>query len=101
MTEDNIKKNWNYFKSLAKQFQQTEQFVDHALDSTGKPLNGKTFSNEFAKILLLSASEFEVIAKALCTESCNSVSKKSNIKEISEMILCFYPNIINTRIYTP
>ena len=51
MTEDDIKKNWNYFKSLAKQFHQTEEFVDHAVDSTGKLLNGKTFSNEFAKLL--------------------------------------------------
>lgn len=101
MTEDDIKKNWNYFKSLAKQFQQTEQFVDHAMDSTGKLMNGKTFSNEFAKLLLLSASEFEVIAKALCTESGTSISNKANIKEISKTILSLYPNIINTKIDTP
>ena len=87
MTEDDIKKNWNYFKSLAKQFQQTEQFVDHSMDSTGKLKNGKTFSNEFAKLLLLSASEFEVIAKALCSESGHAVSDKANITEISKTIL--------------
>lgn len=81
MTEEHIKKNWNYFKSLAKQFQQTEQFVDHTMDSNGKLKNGQTFSNEFAKLLLLSASEFEVIAKALCAESRYAVSDKSNIKK--------------------
>lgn len=101
MTEDDIKKNWNYFKSLAKQFQQTEQFVDHSMDSTGKLKNEKTFSNEFAKLLLLSASEFEVIAKALCSESGHAVSDKANITEISKTILYLYPSIINSKINTP
>ncbi len=101
MTEDDIKKNWNYFKSLAKQFHQTEQFVDHALDSTGKLLNGKTFSNEFAKLLLLSTSEFEVIAKAIYIESGYTVNNKTNIKELSKTILYLYPKIINTKITTP
>lgn len=101
MTKDDIKKNWNYFKSLAKQFQQTEQFVDHAMDNTGNLTNGKTFSNEFAKLLLLSASEFEVIAKDLCAESGHAVYDKANIKEISETVLLLYPNIINTKISTP
>lgn len=101
MTVDDIKKNWNYFKSLAKQFQQTEQFVDHAMDSSGKLKNGKTFSNEFAKLLLLSASEIEVNAKALCAESGHAVSDKANIKEISKTILSIYPNIIDTKISTP
>ena len=94
MTEDDIKKNWNYFKSLAKQFQQTEEFVDHSMNSTGKLKNGKTFSNEFAKLLLLSASEFEIIAKLLCTESGHAVSDNANIQEISKTILSLYPNII-------
>lgn len=101
MTKDDIKKNWNYFKSLAKQFQQTEQFVDHAMDISGNLKNGKTFSNEFAKLLLLSASEFEVIAKALCAESGNPVNDKANIKEITKTILSIYPNITNTKISTP
>lgn len=101
MTEDDIKKNWNYFKSLAKQFQQTEQFVDHAMDSTGKLMNGKTFSNEFAKLLLLSASEFEVIAKVLYIESGYTVNNKTNITELSKTILCLYPKIINTKVTTP
>ena len=87
MTEDDIKKNWNYFKSLAKQFQQTEQFVDHSMDSTGKLKNGKTFSNEFAK--------------ALCSESGHAVSDKANITEISKTILYLYPSIINSKINTP
>lgn len=101
MTETDIKNNWNYFRSLTKQFQQTEQFVDHYIDSNGNMTNGKTFSNEFAKLLLLSASEFEVIAKTLCNESGKTISDKANILEISKTILTIYPNIINTEIQTP
>ncbi len=101
MTETDIKNNWNYFRSLTKQFQQTEQFVDHYMDSNGNMINGKIFSNEFAKLLLLSASEFEVIAKTLCNESGKVISDKANIIEISTTILMIYPNIINTEIQTP
>ncbi len=101
MTEDDIIKNWNYFRSLAKQFQQTEQFVDHSIESNGILKNGKTFSNEFAKLLLLSASEFEVIAKVLCAESGKTVSEKANIQEISKTTLSLYPKIIETKINTP
>ena len=101
MTETDIKNNWNYFRSLAKQFQQTEQYVDHSMDSNGNIINGQTFSNEFAKLLLLSASEFEVIAKTLCRESGKTISDNANIIEISKTILMIYPNIINTEIQTP
>ena len=41
MTQTDIKNNWNYFRSLTKQFQQTEQFVDHYIDSDGNMANGK------------------------------------------------------------
>ena len=101
MTETDIKNNWNYFCSLTKQFQQTEQFVDHSMDSNGDMINGQTFSNEFAKLLLLSASEFEVIAKTLCNESGKTISDKANILVISKTILTIYPNIVNTEIKTP
>lgn len=101
MTETDIKNNWNYFRSLTKQFQQTELFVDHSMDSKGDMINGSTFSNEFAKLLLLSASEFEVIAKTLCNESGKIISDKANIIEISKTILMLYPKIINTEIQTP
>ena len=70
------------------------------MDSTSKSKNGKTFSNEFAKLLLLSASEFEEIAKALCSESGHAVSNKANITEISKTILYLYPSIINSKINT-
>lgn len=79
MRENDIKMNWYYFQALSKQLKDTEQFVDHSIDEKGNLLNGKTFSNEFAKILMLGASEFEVIAKALCIESGIKIRRNANV----------------------
>ena len=101
MTEANIKENWYYFRSLANQLQQTEQFVDHSVNEKKEMLNGSTFSNEFAKILMLAASEFEVIAKALCKESGLDIHDNDNIVKITKKLLEKYPNIVKTQIITP
>ena len=101
MKEEDIKYNWYYFRSLTNQLQDTEQYVDHTLNSEGEMCNATTFSNEFAKILMLAASEFETIAKALCEEAHISMKWNSNIISISKAILRTYPNIGNTEILTP
>lgn len=101
MTEKDIKTNWYYFCSLAKQLDQTRQYVDHTLDSKGAYVNGKTFSNEFAKILMLAASEFEVVSKSLCKESGEKIAWNANIGSITAGILRNYPNIGMTQITTP
>lgn len=101
MTEDDIKVNWYYFRSLASQLKQTEQYVEHSLDASGNMWNGDTFSNEFAKILMLAASEFEVIAKALCTENGISLSWNANIISITNAVKSMYPNIGLTEVSTP
>ena len=101
MTESDIKGNWYYFQSLANQLQQTEQFVDHCLNEKNEIQNGSTFSNEFAKILMLAASEFEVILRSICKESKLSIKKNDNIVKISKKVLSAYPNIVQTLISTP
>ena len=63
MTESNIKENWYYFRSLANQLQQTEQFVDHSMNEKNEMHNGSTFSNEFAKLLMLAAMTFMPLEK--------------------------------------
>lgn len=101
MTNTDIISNWIYFRSLAKQLNDTEQFVDHAIDSSGKLVNGSVFSNEFAKLLMLSASEFEVIGKSLCTESGRTIRSNANIISITKEILSIFPHIGETSITTP
>ncbi len=101
MTKSDIKANWQYFSTLANQLKQTEQFVDHSLNSDGDFSNGLTFSNEFAKILLLTASEFEIISKSLCNEAGAKISTNANIIQISKQLLKLFPHIIETKICTP
>ena len=101
MTEKEIKVYWYYFRSLSKQLQDTEQFVDHAIDAKGTMANSSTFSNEFAKILMLSASEFEVIAKELCRESGKQLPWNANIIRITRELVSTYPRIGETTISTP
>lgn len=96
MTEKDIKTNWYYFRALAFQLQNTTQFVEHDVS-----LNGQTFSNEFAKILMLASSEFEVICKALCKESSVKLTWNASIISITEGVLSTYPNIGQTEIITP
>lgn len=101
MTEADVKAYWYYFRSLANQLCQTEQYVDHSFDKNGIMINGVTFSNEFAKILMLASAEFEVIAKELCTESGITIRRNANIMAISREILTRYPHIGETIISTP
>ena len=101
MTKADIKINWYYFRSLANQLQRTEQFVDHSLNVNGKMTNASTHSNEFAKILMLAASEFEVIAKALCLESGIMLPWNANILRITRETTKKYPLIGETIISTP
>lgn len=101
MNDKDIRINWYYFCSLASQLQKTTQFVDHVTDQDGRIINGETFSNEFAKILLLACSEFEVIAKSLCKESGIILRWNANIVSITKEILKLYPNINQTEISTP
>ena len=68
LNELDIRMGWYYFCSIATQFNNTMQFVDHSVDCSGKLINAGTTSNEFAKILMLACSEFEGVSKKICNE---------------------------------
>lgn len=101
LTETDIKSNWYYFCSLTEQLQRTTKYVDHDVDAAGVIINGTTFSYEFAKILMLSASEFEVVARSLCAESGLTIPWNANIVSITKAIINAYPHIGDTEIMTP
>ena len=101
MTELSIQSNWEYFKYLVEQLHQTERYVDHSRADDGRLLNGETCSMEFAKIIMLAASEFEVIAKELCKESGSKLPWNASIITISERVLQLYPRITETYVRTP
>jgi len=71
--------SWHYFLSLERDFERTIDFVE--LDGA----NSSTYSNEFAKLLLLIGSEVDVTAKALCRDL-NPSSKATNILEYQKEI---------------
>ncbi len=73
----------------------------HTVDANGVMANSNTFSNEFAKILMLSASEFEVIAKDLCREKGIQLRWNATITTITKEILSAFPHIGETIISTP
>ena len=101
MDENTIKEFWNYYTALENQLQNTEQYVDHSIDRNSKLINGKTFSNEFAKILLLAASEFEIVGRIICSVSDVPLEHNSRIVDISKKIIELFPLIGNTVILTP
>jgi hypothetical protein len=70
---------WYYFLSIEKDFIRTLDFVE--LD----PANGATFSNEYAKLLLLIGSEVDVVAKLVCDKAAPG-QKAENIVDYSKII---------------
>ena len=72
----------------------TSRFVEFCSD------NYKTYSVEFARIILASSSEFDVIAKALCKEI-NPSSDASNIDDYRNVILSRYPRFHAMQIDIP
>ena len=94
--------NWRVFCSLCDRFNNTIKYVDDKLDSNGDYINGNTFSNEYASILFLAASEFESIAKQLCSNYDQSFNTQTaTIKNMTETILLAFPNIGNANIDLP
>lgn len=93
--------SWRYYCSIASEFENTIQYVDDAVGDDGKLSNGKTFSNEFYKILFRTASEFENVGKMICSDIEGKNCNDYNMPKISEGILNKYPNIITTYLLTP
>lgn len=94
---------WYYCCSLCTQLQKTREYVEHKpiyKDGTLLFANANTYSNEFLKILLATAAEFETIGKLLCKENNQNFNDKSDIVKISEAILQKYPKIGETKIGT-
>lgn len=61
-------------------------------------VHGKVYSDVFKQIIVLSASEFEIMSKALCHKK---GVKTKKIGDISETILGTFPKIIEFEVSTP
>lgn len=89
MEQIEIIQHWNYFCSLAERLDDTKHYIDHGLqeyDGIRELVHGKVYSDIFKQIIVLAASEFEIMSKALC--SAKGVKTK-RIGDISETILVY------------
>lgn len=93
--------HWNYFCSLAARLEGTKDYVYHGFSGNGpgnaKMIHGEVYSDIFKQIIILAASEFEILAKALCKEK---GERAKNIKDISRILLQHFPELPKTEIMT-
>ena len=101
MEKNEFIQHWSYFCSLAERLDETKHYIDHGVCQKGDKnilIHGEVYSDIFKQIIVLSASEFEIISKALCQEK---EKKVDNIKDISETILSEFPKIVDFQVSTP
>jgi hypothetical protein len=65
---------WYYFLSIEKDFIRTTDYVEL------HPDNSKSFSNEYAKLLLLIGSEVDVVAKMLCARETPQLNRRNIVE---------------------
>jgi hypothetical protein len=82
---------WNYFISIEEDLARLSRFVEF------DQRNEDTFSIELVRLLISSSSEFEVVAKELCSIKDPSKIIK-NIDDIRETLISFYNDIFNLEI---
>lgn len=77
--------HWSYFLSIEEDFLRVSRYVHF------NATNNKTYSIEFARIILAAGSEVDVVAKALT----NAITGKDteNIKEHMNALLPVFPDI--------
>ena len=103
MDELEFGQHWVYFCSLAERLDETKHYIDHGIhniDGSNDLIHGEVYSNIFKQIIVLAASEFEVMSKVLCLRI-GSEKNHMNIKDISSVILKKYPQITSFEVITP
>lgn len=98
MEQIELIQHWNYFCSLAERLDDTKHYIDHGLqEHNGKRelVHGKVYSDVFKQIIVLSASEFEIMSKALCHKK---GVKTNKIGDISETILGTFPKLLSLKL---
>lgn len=85
---------WYYFLSIERDFIETIDYVEiHAK-------NENTYSNEYAKLLLLIGSEVDVVAKMLCEQDAANLLRR-NIIDYKKAIISAFPGFDTVEIDIP
>jgi len=89
-------KHWNYFLSVESDLINCSKYINF------DKRNFLTFSNELAKIIMLSASEVESIFIEMCERiSPNKTKKNRGIKDYHKILMEKHPDMINCEIEIP
>ena len=101
MDQIELLQHWNYFCSLAAELEKTKEYVYHGLsvDDSGMlhMIHGSVYSDRLKQIIILGASEFEVVSRALCKHCGETVD---TIVDISRAILHHFPMITKAEVLT-
>jgi hypothetical protein len=84
---------WQYYLSIEKNLAKTTDYVEV------NPDNDKTYSIEYAKIIMLTCSEIETICRLLCVEidvtsGYNNPNKRGSIDKYAKIILKKFPKLV-------
>ena len=85
---------WNYFITVEDDLYKLSRFIEFDIR------NEEVFSIELVRLLISSSSEFEVVAKELCSIKDPSI-RINNINDIRKNLLIFYPDIYYLEIIVP
>lgn len=86
--------HWQYFIALESSLNETTRYVE--LSESNYP----AFSIEYARILLSTAAEVDVVCKQLCAKI-NPTVKAENIDQYRKIILAVYPKFPQIKIQVP
>jgi len=86
--------HWEYFLAIEDDLVKCSRFVEFNQSNFG------AYSIEFARILLASASEFDVVAKMICKEI-KPNEAPGNINEYRDLIIGDFPKFYSTEINIP
>jgi hypothetical protein len=92
--ETKIPEHWNYFLALEDDVMRLSRFVELTDD------NSTAYSLEMARLLLVAASEVDVVAKQICRKL-DAKSKAKQIDEYRTEITAAYPDIAGALVHIP
>lgn len=87
--------HWEYFLSIEADLASCARYVEFHDD------NFSTYSVEFARVIIASGAEFDVVAKRLCARIDPAAKKPERINEYYSIITAKYPKFVDHVVHIP
>ena len=95
MGPDTPQESWYFFLAIESDLDATSRYVEPTAE------NNKTYSIEFARILMSAAAEVEVVAKLLLATKGASLPGKPTIEDLRKGFQKHYPKLPNMEVMVP